>query len=391
MVTVEELVVKATPKGVGDVEESLQGMEDKAEETTDSIEEQSSALGDVAGKFKGAMGAVVAGFAVVTAGLLSRIPILGTAAAGLGAILDAVGLKISQTLSPALTPLTNLFFDVAGAINNANGTLGTIIGVIGSAIVIITGLAAGVIAAVKAYGLLSGAFLAVKGAVGVVVGAIGTVIATIGLIPVILIGLILAIVGFALAYKNNWFGIRDTTDEVVNDIVTFVTNAFNTFVTEAGKFLKKLVKRAKTEFTTLKVNTREALNDLIDDAIQSGKDFVSSFAQGIRDNISDAINAAKRLAATVKAYLPFSPAETGPLSDLDETGPGLVNTFAAGINANLGTATGAANNLAGGVDPAQSALAGDSSRTVISIDGREVERATQSFRDNGTDLRGRYG
>jgi len=391
MVTVEELVVKATPKGVGDVEESLEGMEDKAEETTDSIEEQSSALGVVAGKFKGAMGAVVAGFAVVTASLLSRIPVLSTSASGLGAILDALGIKISQKLAPAIDPVNKKLFEFAREINKGDSAAAKIVTTIATAIVVLGGLASAAVTAAGIILTVSRAFGLVRTAARVVTGAITGLIASFGLIPVLLGGLILALAAFALAYTFNWFGIRDTTDEVVNDIVTFVTNAFNTFVTEAGKFLKKLVKRAKTEFTTLKVNTRKALNDLIDSAIQSGKDLVSSFAQGIRDNISEATSAAKGLAARVKAHLPFSPAETGPLSDLDETGPGLVNTFAAGINANVGTATAAANNLAGGVDPAQSALAGDDSRTVISIDGREVERATQSFRDNGTDLRGRYG
>lgn len=391
MVTVEELVVKATPEGISEVEDGLEGMEEKAEETTDSIEEQSSVLGDMSDKFEGAMGAIVAGFAVVTAGLLSRIPVLGTAASGLGAILDALGIKISQTLSPALTPLTNKMFELARAINNADGPLGTIIGAIGSAIVVITGLAAGVLAAVKAWGLLTAAYAAVKAAGAVVVSAIGTVVAAVGAIPLILAGVIAAILGFALAYKNNWFGVRDTTNEVINKIVYFVRNGFRVMLGKARKLLKKFVKKAKKKFNKVKNNTVSTFNDLIDSATQFGKDLVSNFADGIRDKISDAVNAAQSLAASVSSYMPSSPADTGPLSDLDETGPGLVNTFAAGINANVGTATSAANNLAGGVDPAQSVIAGDSSRTVISIDGREVERSTQTYRDDGTDLRGRYG
>jgi phage-related protein len=391
MVTVEELVVKATPEGISEVEDGLEGMEEKAEETTDSIEEQSSVLGDMSDKFEGAMGAIVAGFAVVTAGLLSRIPVLGTAASGLGAILDALGIKISQTLSPALTPLTNKMFELARAINNADGPLGTIIGAIGSAIVVITGLAAGVLAAVKAWGLLTAAYAAVKAAGAVVVSAIGTVVAAIGAIPLLLAGVIAAILGFALAYKNNWFGVRDTTNEVINQVVSFVKNGFSLLVKKARKFLKKFVKRAKTEFNTFKTNAVSTFNNLVEKAKKFGSDLIDNFAEGIRNSVGVATSAISGVVASVNSYLPSSPADTGPLSNLDETGPGLVNTFAAGINANVGTATSAANNLAGGVDPAQSVIAGDSSRTVISIDGREVERSTQTYRDDGTDLRGRYG
>lgn len=389
MVTVEELVVKATPEGIGEVESQLEGMANTTEETTGEMEDQAQALNDMTNKFAGAMGAITAGFAIVSGSLLSRVPVLGSAMSGLAAILDAIGLKIDQTLRPALMPLTDLFFRIANAINDTDGALGRLVGIISTVVALGSALGAALAGVVTSFLALGGSMSTVVSVGSTVLGVLGSIAAAIVSLPALLIGAALALVGFGIAYNLNWFGIRDTTNRVINKIIKIVKNGFTNFINAAIKFLTGFVATAKKKFNTLKKNTTEVFDNLISDAIQFGKDLVSNFASGIRDRISEAVAAASELASEVRDRLPSSPAETGPLSDLDQTGPGMVDTFASGIN-NQTSATKPVSDKT--LDQRASRAIGRSNdRTVISIDGREVERATQSYRDNGTDLRGRYG
>ncbi len=384
MVTVEELVVKATPEGIGNVESELEGMTNTTEEATGEMETQSEALNDMSNKFAGAMGAITAGFAIVSGTLLSRVPVLGSAMSGLAAVLDAIGLKIDQTLRPALVPLTNQFFRLAGAINNAEGPLGALIGIISTIVAVGTALGAALVGLVTTFLALGGSMSTVVSVGGTILGVLGSIAAAILSLPALLAAAGLALIGFGIAYSQNWFGIRDTTDRIINKIITIVKTGFLTFINAATKFLTEFVATAKQKFTDVQKNTQEVFDNLVSDATQFGKDLVSNFASGIRDRISEAVAAASDLASEVRDRLPSSPAQTGPLSDLDETGPGLVDTFANGI----GAETSESREKKVGVSRA---IARNQDRTVISIDGREVERATQSYRDNGTDLRGRYG
>lgn len=63
-----------------------------------------------------------------------------------------------------------------------------------------------------------------------------------------------------------------------------------------------------------------------------GRSIPRMIAGGIRDAFPAASAAIGGLATLLRARLPFSPAETGPLSDLDAAGPALVQTLASGID-----------------------------------------------------------
>lgn len=66
----------------------------------------------------------------------------------------------------------------------------------------------------------------------------------------------------------------------------------------------------------------------------SGRAIGAGLAAGIESSRPQAELAAAGLAQSVSSYLPRSPAERGPLSDLDETGFGLTQEFIKGINSN---------------------------------------------------------
>lgn len=71
---------------------------------------------------------------------------------------------------------------------------------------------------------------------------------------------------------------------------------------------------------------------LVRSSNDSGKAIASGLAKGIESSKPQAELAAAGLAQSVSSYLPRSPAEKGPLSDLDQTGFGLTQEFIKGID-----------------------------------------------------------
>jgi phage-related protein len=237
-------------------------------------------------------------------------------------------------------------------------------------LVIITALGtiAGIIATVSALAtVLAGTFATIVSVGGTIITILGSVGAAILSLPVVLAAAIAALAGFAIAYITNWRGTRDKTNAIINQIKRIVKRGFINFINAATKFLEGFVSNVVSLFGEIRNEVKTKFNNLIENATQFGKDFVSNFAEGIRDQIGEAIAAASDLANAVGSRISLP--SVGGIS----TGGGL--------NSGGGTTTSSAG----------AALARQEGRTVIEIEGRQVERATRDFRSDGTDLRGRYG
>jgi len=116
MPTAEELIVALKSEGAQEVNDDLKTTERRMEGTADAAEEQADRLGGFANKVKGAMAAIVAGLAIGAAGILSQVPVIGEAMAGLKAVFNALALQIDKRLRPGLTKLNKEFFELANAI-----------------------------------------------------------------------------------------------------------------------------------------------------------------------------------------------------------------------------------------------------------------------------------
>ena len=146
-------------------------MEDTANSAGNSAEE----LEGFSQRFSGALSAAVAGLAVAAGGLLSQVPVIGELMSGLFSIIEAVAFQMDSVLRPVLSPITDQMFDWANAIFEADGALGTLIGVVGSLISIGTV----VITTVAAIGSTSGVWASTTAGVvsilGHLVGTVGSV------------------------------------------------------------------------------------------------------------------------------------------------------------------------------------------------------------------------
>lgn len=113
---VSELVVSITPDGIDETTEDLTEMTDRFAEAADEVKESTGVMERFSKKFRGAMKATVAGLAVAAAGLLSQVPIIGELFQGLVAIFRAVAIQLDQRLRPAIQPIVQGMFELAGAI-----------------------------------------------------------------------------------------------------------------------------------------------------------------------------------------------------------------------------------------------------------------------------------
>jgi phage-related protein len=153
---IESLIVQMKPEGLSETKEGLQGVEQTTEETAQSMEEQSEKADTFADKFQGAMSVAVAALAVGAGGLLSMVPVLGEALSGVIALVESIALKMDQVLRPVITPITNLLFRMAGAVNEMEGPLGKVVGILSAmAIVLATALLGPISATVAGIGALA--------------------------------------------------------------------------------------------------------------------------------------------------------------------------------------------------------------------------------------------
>lgn len=212
---VHELVVKLSPEGAKETREELDKTNEEFTDTVDNVEGESDKLEAFSERWKGAMGVVVTGLSVATAGLLSMIPILSEAFSGLSAILQSTALAMDTLLRPVLTPVTNAMFGLANAIDRTEGPARLLVGLIGllvsgftaltGAVVTLTGYSlAGWLSAVA--GAASTAAGAIAGFLGSTVGVVAsvvTVVTALGLLGSELLG-ITNVTGIAEAKMNSF-------------------------------------------------------------------------------------------------------------------------------------------------------------------------------------------
>lgn len=123
MVQAEELVVAFKAEGAERAQAQMEDVEDQLEDTTDEMGDSADQMQEFSTKFRGAMSALVAGFAVAAGGLLSQVPILQEVFAGFGAIITSLGLKLDDTLRPALSGVVDELFDISEEMQGDDGIL----------------------------------------------------------------------------------------------------------------------------------------------------------------------------------------------------------------------------------------------------------------------------
>ena len=382
MVTAEELTVAIQSEGVAETTQDLEGVERKMENTADAAGDSAAQLEGFSEKFAGAMSAAVTALAVGAAGLLSKVPVLGETFAGLAAIVSAVAFQMDGVLRPVLNPLTNLFFQIADAIFNADGIIGDIIGTFAT-LVSIAAVIIGTILAVstQVFGLAA-TFSGLVSVLGTVIGAITTVAGAIVSLPAVLVAAVAAIVAFAAAYLLNWRGTRDKTNQIIGDIVDFVVGGFNKLADMALSALEDFASWAGSALGDIATQISDWASGLADDAydwgvalIQSMIDGMVSLAESIAQAVENVINGMINTINTALDQLPEEVTSSVGFSQISEV------DFSGNISGSSGGSSGTAPGFR---NPPSSVTSSDGAQ----IDGRQLSESTGRYRSDPGRRRG---
>lgn len=132
-----------------------------------------------------------------------------------------------------------------------------------------------------------------------------------------------------------WNGIKTATVNVVNairNVISSVFNAIKSVITSIFNGIKSIITNTWSNIKSTVKNSVTGVKDAIQKGLKQALDFVKGLGEsfkkagkGLLDMMAAGISAAadkvigtvKNLAGKVRDFLPFSPAKTGPLSDLD--------------------------------------------------------------------------
>jgi hypothetical protein len=361
MPTAEELIVAIKSEGVGETQQDLEGVEQSMEDTADSAGDSADELEGFSERFQGAMAAAVAALAVGAAGLLSQVPVLGEAFAGLAAIVSALAFQMDGVLRPVLSPLTTAMFELSNMIFEADGALGTLIGAV-STIVSVLAIA---IPAIAAVGSQLGIWASTGAGVVAILKAIGAAIAAVigflGGWVVALVAALALLTAFVAAYLTNWNGVRDKTDAIVSDIIDLVVGGFTDFIDRSLQKLDMWATIIGTLLSTAASMFTAWVDDLVSDARAWGTNLIESFIDGIKAALD-----------RLKDWL----------GDLRDVGAKV------GINVpSVGNLGGGGGGGGGGGRTGRPAPSGGGGRGVF-LDGRSVSESTGRYREDPSRRRG---
>ncbi len=219
--------------------------------------------------------------------------VLKPAAEELG-IFEIIGNTLKMFFMPIMSALMPLIMNISQKFMNMDKQVKKVIGAISLAALaiakiiqplvmwmmnssIITGILSRltyVISKVASKGVIGALVAAFKSIAATVVGVIGTVFS----VPVAIAAAVAAIVGFALAWKNNWFGIRQKTGKAIKwiaDNLERLTFLLRAPLKPLNLMLKGLNKIPGVDIPTIDDaldSMKDTLNEVGEAAIESGNE-----------------------------------------------------------------------------------------------------------------------
>ena len=416
---VADITVAVQAAGAEDAQKEIEGMDEALEDSTDAMSDQADEMQVLNRRMSGLGATLAATMAVTATGILNSIPVVGEAFSGLIAIWDAVMFQLDDLLrAMGAEGIGGMLFDLSSRIFDLEGPLGWFVGILGILTTMLT--TAGL--AFLAYTAKVGGLVAVKaaliGAGQTLVGILAAVAGAISL-PLVAVGILIAALGLLVWHFREEIveaahtaieGVLNFASWVANDLPSLisdgletVTGWFTDLAQDAGEWGRDLVTGFASSISNFAFRVRNAVGDLsesVSDKLTGlansatgwGRDLINNLVDAIRSRIHRVSEAASEVAEELRSYLPSSPAETGPLSDLDQTGPGFVETVASGIESNVSRAGEAASSAASAMSGGGGFSADrGSGETTLKMDGRKLVQNDGRYRRDGTARRGRQG
>lgn len=385
MTTAEELVVAMRAEGAQKTKEDIDDVGDSMGGVSDEAETQADEAADLSKRWSGAMTAIVTGLAAGSAFLLSKVPVVGEAMSGLGAIIDALAFQMDGVLRPILTPIGDLFFWISNKIYEAEGAWGTLIGVVATVIsvlaIVIPAIAA-VGAQIGVWTSMSAGLIAILQAVG---GAVLTVIGAIGAVPLAIGLAIAALALLAWHFREEIVGAVLDAGDALTDFVSLVgewsLNIIRKFLSGVGGLSSKVVGK----FLDLTSTLMGWASGIAEAAYGWGKNLVQRFLDGIKGFANKVITTIggglNKIIETVNKAINQLPDKMK--SKLGVSTVGTINTDSFTMD------TSGSNGDSGGGGGSGTTLRRQTNgRGRIAMDGRKLDESTGLYSRDRTARRG---
>jgi hypothetical protein len=346
MADVAEVVVRATPEGMDEVNEDIQQMEQGLADSTDEMDGSAEAMAALSQKFKGAMATTVAALAVGVGGILSQVPVMQELADSIGSVIDSIALKLDEKLRPTISDVTDEVYDFSDAIAESDSNLEILLEGIKTTFQIED--------------------IIIEAGVDFVLD-----FSQDDIDPVKSVSKVIA----------TWF-------EIKTDNVDFPVD---TFAKGIELWIEDSLDRAKELFSLSTVDDvvddiESKFDGMVNDAVDWGEGLIDSFEQGLRNKKDSAVDFVEGIVDDIRGYLPGSNAETGPLSDLKASGAALPTTFAEGITGNAQVSERATENALNEPNNFIGSVGGGA--TKVFLDGSRVDEQTGRYRKDSLTRRG---
>lgn len=227
MATLGELDVVVKAVGAKETKKDIDGVSGGLNDVVKGGAGDMSSMLGMSKKIASTMAIIVAAFTAATAALLLKIPLIQEMASAIGVLIDAIAFAMDEVLAPVLIPIINFIYLLSEKFSELPGPVKLFI-----AIMLIAAFALGTLT-LALIGLL--AIIAFVGAILIIVVVLAAIIAVIGL-------LVAAVMLAYYAWKNNWFGIRDTIKSVFDKIKGYWTSMKKWFFDAFGDELADIKK-----------------------------------------------------------------------------------------------------------------------------------------------------
>lgn len=141
-------------------------------------------------------------------------------------------------------------------------------------------------------------------------------------------------------------GIMTTIQGIIDVVMGIITGDWDRAWNGLVEILAGIVEAVGSVIGNLVSLLYNTFSDLIDIAVEWGKDFICGLIDGIKSMISGVVNAVTGIADKIKSILHFSRPDEGPLRNYEEWMPDFIGTMAKQIRDNKKLISEAVNDIA---------------------------------------------
>ena len=286
---VAEMVVRAVPEGVGDVEGELDGMTESVEEAGEEMDDTADGFADLQRRFQGAGAALAGAVAMTTGVLLGRIPILSETMSAFGAVFDSMGLRVDGLIRGPLSRFNDFLFDLSDTFHEADGALGAVVDTISVLVPVVMGAVAGYASwAIAQAGVIAG-LLKTGGAILTVLKAIGKIAKGIAMLVGWKFVLIAALSLLAWHFREGIVNAVHTAVDHLGNLAEWFTDAVSDAVDWGadliGGWIDGITSVGLQNAVDFVTGLADTFTDLVSDAWGWGRNVMVMFIAGVRSMV----------------------------------------------------------------------------------------------------------